>query len=34
MGVLSYKTATEALKSILGEEKANKIITDNQITDL
>jgi len=34
MGVLSYKTATEALKSMLGEEKANKIITDNQITDL
>ena len=34
MGVMTFKTATEALKNMLGEEAANKVITENQITDL
>jgi len=34
MGTLPYKTATEALINMLGEEKANIIISENGITNL
>jgi len=34
LGVLPYKTATEALTEILGAEKANKIITEAGITNM
>jgi len=34
MGVMPYKTGTEALRAILGEEKANKLINTNNITDI
>lgn len=34
MGVLPYKSATEALIQMLGAEKANNIINSNQLTDI
>ncbi len=33
MGVLPFKTASEALKNFLGEQKANQVISENKITD-
>ncbi len=33
MGVLPFKTASEALKNFLGDEKASRIYTENNITD-
>jgi|GEM_PF-3517571 len=34
MGVMPYKTGTEALRAILGAEKADKLIKINNITDV
>ncbi len=34
MGVLPFKTASEALKNFLGEQKANQVMTENKITDM
>ena len=34
MGVLTFKSASEALKNFLGDEKAAQVIADNKISDL
>ncbi|OGM06094.1 MAG: hypothetical protein A2008_10680 [Candidatus Wallbacteria bacterium GWC2_49_35] len=34
MGVMPYKTGTEAIREILGKDKANKVIKENNITDV
>ncbi len=34
MGVMPYKSATEALREILGKDRANKIIKENGISDI
>jgi len=34
MGVMPYKTGTEAIREILGKDKANKLIKENNITDV
>lgn len=34
MGVMPYKTGTEAIREILGKEKADKLIKENNITDV
>jgi hypothetical protein len=34
MGVLPFKTASEALKNFLGDQKANQVMTENKITDM
>lgn len=34
MGVMPYKTGTEAIREILGKDKANKVIKENNITDI